>query len=70
VAQENHHLTTEQLSAHLDGQLSDLEQSQLEAHLKTCEWCQQALTDLRRTVALLHALPRPALVCRARIPRE
>jgi len=61
VAQENHHLTTEQLSAHLDGQLSDLEQSQLEAHLKTCEWCQQALTDLRRTVALLHALPRPAL---------
>jgi hypothetical protein len=61
VAQENHHLTTEQFSAHLDGQLSDLEQSQLEAHLKSCEQCQQELTDLRRTVALLHALPRPAL---------
>jgi anti-sigma factor RsiW len=61
VAQENHHLTTEQFSAHLDGQLSDLEQSQLNAHLKTCVQCQQELTDLRRTVALLHALPRPAL---------
>jgi hypothetical protein len=61
VAQENHHLTTEQLSAHLDGQLSDLEQSQLDAHLKTCEQCQQEQTDLRRTVALLHAMPRPAL---------
>ena len=61
MAQENHHLTTEQLSAHLDGQLSGKEQSQLDAHLKTCEQCQQELTDLRRTVALLHAMPRPAL---------
>jgi hypothetical protein len=61
VAQENHHLTAEQFSAHLDGQLSDMEQSQLDTHLKTCEQCQQELTDLRRTVALLHAMPRPAL---------
>jgi hypothetical protein len=61
VAQENHHLTTEQFSAHLDGQLSDAEQSLFDAHLKTCEQCQQELTDLRRTVALLHAMPRPAL---------
>ena len=61
MAQENHHLTTEQFSAHLDGQLSDLEQNQLNSHLKTCALCQQELTDLRRTVALLHALPHPAL---------
>jgi hypothetical protein len=62
VAQENRHLTTEQLSAYLDEQqLSAEEQSQLDVHLKTCERCQQELTDLRQTVALLHALPRPAL---------
>jgi anti-sigma factor RsiW len=53
---------TEQLSAYLDKQpLSAEEQSQVEAHLKTCELCQQELADLRQTVALLHALPQPAL---------
>jgi hypothetical protein len=62
VAQENQHLMTEQLSAYLDKQpLSAEEQSQVEAHLKTCEQCQQELADLRHTVALLHALPQPAL---------
>lgn len=62
MAQENRHLTTEQLSAYLDEQhLSAEEQHQLEAHLKSCEPCQQELADLRQTVALLHALPRPAL---------
>lgn len=53
---------TEQLSAYLDKQpLSAEEQSQMEAHLNTCEQCQQELADLRHTVALLHALPQPAL---------
>jgi anti-sigma factor RsiW len=53
---------TEQLSAYLDKQtLSAEEQSQVEAHLNTCEQCQQELADLRHTVALLHALPQPAL---------
>ncbi len=62
MAQENQHLMTEQLSAYLDEQpLSADEQSQVEAHLKTCELCQQELADLRQTVALLHALPQPAL---------
>ncbi|GHO94739.1 hypothetical protein KSF_047870 [Reticulibacter mediterranei] len=62
MAQENLHLMTEQLSAYLDKQLlSTEEQNQVEAHLKTCEQCQQELEDLRHTVALLHALPRPAL---------
>lgn len=62
MAQENQHLTTEQLSAHLDKQpLSTEEQNQVEVHLKICERCQQELADLRQTVALLHALPQPAL---------
>jgi anti-sigma factor RsiW len=62
VAQENQHLMTEQLSAYLDKRpLSAEEQNQVEAHLKTCEQCQQELADLRHTVALLHALPQPAL---------
>ena len=29
----------------------------VDTHLRACQQCQQALTDLRQTVALLHALP-------------
>lgn len=29
----------------------------VDTHLRTCQQCQQALADLRQTVALLHALP-------------
>ena len=61
VAQENGHLTTEQLSALLDGEVSKEEQTQWEAHVDTCQQCQQELVSLRRTVALLRALPEPAL---------
>ena len=58
------HLTTEQLSAFLDKQLSSPEQAIVDAHLRDCQRCQQALADLRQTVALLHALPR------AEVPRS
>ncbi len=61
MAQENQHLTTEQLSALLDGEVSAEERTQWEAHLKTCQRCQQELAALRQTVALLRALPQPAL---------
>ncbi len=62
MAQEqNQHLTTEQLSALLDKQLPAQEQTRYEAHVRACQQCQALLNDLRHTVALLHALPQPAL---------
>jgi anti-sigma factor RsiW len=61
VAQKNEHLTTEQLSAFLDGEVSAQERTQWDMHLKTCQQCQRELASLRQTVALLRALPQPAL---------
>lgn len=58
---DDRHLTTEQLSALLDKQLSSREQAEYNAHLQTCQHCQKALADLKQAVALLHALPQPAL---------
>jgi hypothetical protein len=55
------HLTTEQLSALIDKQLLAEEQAMCDAHLQTCQQCQHTLADLQQTVALLHALPQPAL---------
>jgi anti-sigma factor RsiW len=61
VAQQDRHLTTEQLSAFLDGQLSPSERAQWDSHLQTCEQCQHEQADLRNTVNLMRALPQPAL---------
>ncbi len=61
MAQQDRHLTTEDLSAFLDGQLSPSEQAQWESHLHTCEQCRHELADLRLTVNLMRALPQPAL---------
>lgn len=55
------HLATEQLSAFLDKRLSPEEQSICEAHLQTCQHCQNALLSLRQTIAFLQALPQPEL---------
>jgi anti-sigma factor RsiW len=62
--QNDRHLTTEQLSAYLDDQLSPGEQSDCHAHLSACQQCQARLADLRRTVVLLRTLPQ------ARLPRS
>ena len=62
--QNDKHLTTEQLSAFLDDQLSPGERLDCQAHLSICQQCQARLADLRRTVVLLHALPQ------ARLPRS
>ena len=59
--QSDRHLTTEQLSALLDEQLSDEERAACETHLRGCRQCRSALADLRQTVALLRALPEPTL---------
>lgn len=61
MAQQDRHLTTEDLSAFLDGQLSPTERAQWESHLHTCEQCQHELADLRLTVKLMRALPQPTL---------
>lgn len=55
------HLTTEQLSAFLDAQLSPAEQAEYHAHIESCQQCQSALASLRQTVALLRAMPQPSL---------
>jgi len=51
----------EQLSALLDNGLSAQERAALEAHLEDCSQCRVELESLRRTRALLRALPQPAL---------
>ncbi|MBV9691951.1 MAG: zf-HC2 domain-containing protein [Ktedonobacteraceae bacterium] len=61
MAKQERHFTTTELSAFLDGQLSAQEQALCEEHLKGCEQCRQTLAELRQTVALLRALPPPAL---------
>jgi hypothetical protein len=55
------HLTTEQLSAFLDQQLSAQEQSTCQTHLHTCQHCQQQLTELEQTVLLMCSLPQVPL---------
>lgn len=46
----------EKLSAYLDGQLSAEEMRLVDAHLKTCPACQDELSSLEGTIALLHSL--------------
>jgi len=58
---DDRHLTTTQLSAFIDKELSEQELEVCNAHLETCQQCQSALAGLKQTVAFLHALPEPAL---------
>lgn len=51
----------ERLSAYLDDQLAPAERAALERHLPACARCAAELAELRRIVALLHAMPAPAL---------
>jgi putative zinc finger protein len=58
VAQlHDEHLTIEQLSAAFDKQLSPQEQAVFDAHISSCQQCQNILADLRLTGVLLHSLP-------------
>ncbi|MGQ9840837.1 MAG: zf-HC2 domain-containing protein [Anaerolineae bacterium] len=52
------HIHTELLSAFLDGQVGPAERATIETHLSGCAICRQELESLRKTVALLGALPR------------
>jgi hypothetical protein len=51
----------ERLSVYLDDMLDSSERAELEAHLASCDTCQQQLAELRRVRALLRALAQPAL---------
>ena len=51
----------EALSAYADGELDDKSRTQLESHLADCSECRAELASLRRTRALLRALPQPPL---------
>lgn len=61
MAYDEQHLTSEEFSAYLDGELTSSERERLASHLSSCARCAQELDELRRTIALLQALPRPAL---------
>lgn len=54
---QDEHLTTEQISASFDKQLSPQEQAVFDAHISSCQQCQNKLSDLRLTTTLLHSLP-------------
>ncbi len=56
---QREHLTNEQLSAYLDRQITPQEQASFDAHLASCAQCRDALAELRATVLLLRAMPRP-----------
>ena len=61
MSYNDRHLTTEQLSALLDRQISAEELDVQQTHLNTCQQCRLRFADLQQTVALLHALPQPSL---------
>ncbi|MGC8839458.1 MAG: zf-HC2 domain-containing protein [Anaerolineae bacterium] len=63
-ARKVQHLSTERLSAYLDGQVTPQERREVESHLRTCPQCAWELESLRHTVSLLRqvrqvAVPHP-----------
>ncbi|MBN1944090.1 MAG: zf-HC2 domain-containing protein [Bradymonadales bacterium] len=52
------HYIDEQLSAYLEGELTQQEKDALEDHLVHCRRCREAMDELQRTRALLGSLPR------------
>jgi anti-sigma factor RsiW len=51
------HLTPEQLTAYLDGDVTTGERVRMDDHLRTCRDCRRELTELRATVVVLNRLP-------------
>src|SRR5512145_2425841 len=47
------------LGAYLDGELNERSQRAMQAHLETCQSCQNELEKLRHLSSLLHAAPLP-----------
>lgn len=57
MSAQSHHIRTEDLSAHIDGMVSEPERSAINHHLATCAECRAELDELRATVHLLTQLP-------------
>jgi Putative zinc-finger len=53
------HLSTEQLSSYLDGEIGSREARVLEGHLANCATCREELASLQRVVIGLRRLERP-----------
>ncbi len=57
----NHRFTQENLSAYLDGELSERDAGRVRAHLADCQVCQRELLELQATIRSLSELPRASL---------
>lgn len=55
--QRDHRFVRDNLSAYLDGRLTDRERTRVERHLASCQDCQEDLASLRQTVSLLRRVP-------------
>lgn len=55
------HLSTEQLSSYLDGEIGSREARVLEGHLANCAVCREELASLQRVVIGLRRLERPPM---------
>lgn len=53
----NHHISTELLSAYIDGEVTGEESAYVERHIAECQHCSAELASLRWTVELLHEVP-------------
>jgi hypothetical protein len=53
----SHHIRTEDLSAYIDGMVTDRERTAIANHLAACRECRAELVELQATVRLLNALP-------------
>lgn len=51
------HLTPEQQTAYIDGDLTTADRERVSAHLTSCPQCAQDLADLQATVTMVSALP-------------
>lgn len=59
----NHKFTQENLSAYLDGELSERDAARVRAHLASCETCRQEMEALQLAIRTLSGLPRVSLPC-------
>jgi anti-sigma factor RsiW len=51
----------EQLSEYIDGELDPAGCAAIESHTEDCATCRAFIESLRRTVDLIHRLPRPTI---------